>query len=569
LKDTYQNYVPLQRVFNDAELDGEVFKRTAGVANLSDETTIKKLEGSLREIESPLESLIGRTMQVVSEVEKNRAAQSIISYRDVKGNPFGLRPIAKVSDAAKDKGTITAFVDGKKQVWEVDRHVAEASKNLNSHQMNIVTQALAVPVRVARLGITGIAPGFVAKNIVRDQMSAFIMSDKGLQSSVANPVVWLRGLSGAMNHGELFNRMMSDGALMTSFDLSRNQLAPNLRRINADRSTIGGKVFTAKRPQDWLRAVEDTMSRFEQATRMQQYLGAYEDAIKRGVDEKTARILGARAARENSVNFARRGEWGNALNAGWLYINAGIQGSRLLLRNLKNKPAKTSAKIAMTLSFPAAVATYWNMSDERRKEIYDDIPEWEKENYMIFVPPDATSTEDVWKLPLMPGLGEFTTMVRRPIEASYGDNPISFKEAASSLLRTVQPVDLEKPLSTLTPQAIKPSVQAGTNQNLFTGFDIVPRRLQDEAPADQVFREDQGDSRNTSGTAELIAGGLGTSPIQTEQFIKDSFGSVADNALNVSDRALNSVGVLDENQIGGRSPLESVVSGFKGSRGGE
>ena len=91
--------------------------------------------------------------------------------------------------------------------------------------------------------------------------------------------------------------------------------------------------------------------------RIQQYIGNKQAALAKGMTEAQARTYAARAARENSTNFARHGELGTVMNNTILYINAGIQGSRLLVRNLKNKPIKTSTKIVTSLMMPVAAAT--------------------------------------------------------------------------------------------------------------------------------------------------------------------------------------------------------------------
>lgn len=555
----HPNYVPFQRVFSEDELAaGGNFGGGSGVASLSKQSVVNKIVGSDREIESPLESLLELTNKAVQQGEKNKAALTLTSYADIDGNPFGLRKISKTTDAAPDKDTISVLRDGKKEIWEVDADVAKAAKALDVERMNILGKILAFPLRVARLGITGVNVPFVAANVVRDQMGAFIMSDKGLRSSIANPRVFLAGLGNAISHGKLYDEMLSEGALMTSFDVVRDSVKPTLKGVMADKSRLSKAKYIAKTPSQWFRAIEDVIGRSEEVTRMQQYAGNKQAALAEGATEAQARVIAARAARENSTNFARRGEYGTVLNNTILYLNAGIQGSRLLIRNLKNKPVKTSAKIATTLMMPAATLTYWNLSDPARKAAYEDIQDYEKENNFIFVPPNPVKDEDgrwnIIKIPLPPGVGQFTNMVRRPIEQSQGLDEVGFAEAASNLLRTVSPTDLSNPASSLTPQIIKPTLQAATNKNLFTGYDIVPKSMQD-LPADQQVKD------TTSGTATDIGNALGVSPIKTEQFINDTLGGIGPQILNAADR------IRGEEVVGGRSIPESIARRFTSAAG--
>jgi hypothetical protein len=564
LKEKYPNYVPLQRIFDETER-GTGFSR-GGVASLGQQSVIQKIVGSERKIDSSLESIMQNTNKAITQGEKNKAAREIIGYADLKDNPFELRKIAKTTDAAADKGTISVLVDGKKQIWEVNKDVADAAKQLDVQRLNILGQIMAAPVRLARLGITGINLPFVAANFARDQVSAFIMSDKGLRSSIANPRVWLAGMGGAIKHNKLYDEMISEGALMTSFDLARNKAAPNVARLRSGKDLPSKAKYLARNPRELFRAFEDLVGRSEEPTRMQQFGGAKEAALARGATEEQARVIAARAARENSTNFARRGEWGTVMNSAFLYLNASIQGSRLLIRNLKNKPVATSAKIASTIMMPTAVMTYWNLSDPERKKAYEDIQDYEKENNFIIVPPNPTKDENgrwnVIKIPLPAGVGQLANNIRVPIEASQGLDEASFAQAANNILRTVSPVDLEKPANTVTPQAAKPIVQFATGKNLFTGNDTVPRSLQDLPPEQQI-------KDNTSGTARIAAQAVGTSPVKTEQLVKDVFGGIGPQILSASDRALAAGGVIDESEIGGQTIREGISRRFSSAAGGK
>ena len=149
------------------------------------------------------------------------------------------------------------------------------------------------------------------------------------------------------------------------------------------------------------------------------------------------------------------------MNSTILYLNAGIQGSRLLIRNLKNKPLATSTKIASTLFFPTATITYWNISDPDRKKAYDDIQDYEKETNLIIVPPNPVQDDkgkwNVIKIPLPPGVGNFASLVRLPIEKMNDSNPKISAEVAKSLVKSVSPVDLTSlrgVVPSLTPQIL-------------------------------------------------------------------------------------------------------------------
>ena len=122
---------------------------------------------------------------------------------------------------------------------------------------------------------------------------------------------------------------------MTSFDIHRGTLPTTVDRM-ASGGSFGGKAsYVARNPTELLNNVENIAGRSEEATRIQQYLGAKEEAMARGLTEEQAKLIGSRAARENTVNFGRFGEYGPVLNALIPYYGSGVQGSRLTIRHLK------------------------------------------------------------------------------------------------------------------------------------------------------------------------------------------------------------------------------------------
>ena len=571
LRAKYPNYVPFERIFNEGE---QVSTRTGakGVASLSTQTAVRKIAGSTRQVASPLKTLLARTQEVITQAEKNEAGRILASYKKLPGNPFQLREL-EPGEKATGKATISYFENGEKKTFVTTPAVAAAAKSLDVSQMNILGKIFAFPVRIARIGITGINPAFITANLAKDQVSAFINTDKALATSLANPNNFVRSALSAVKHDALYDEMVRAGGAGTSFDLGREQVAGTFDKIRSGRNIGASTLYTVTHPADLLRSVENIVARTEELTRLQQYRGTRLALMNQGMTENEAVIAAARAARENTVNFARHGEWGQVLNNAFLYLNAGIQGTRTLLRNLKEKPLTTVSKIAVGAFMPMAAATAWNLSDPQRKAAYDDIPEYEKQNNIIIVPPNPQKAADgkwaVIKIPLSQEIQNIVALVRRPIEAMHGENPVTFAEAAKALLGTVEPINPDQGsfLSAITPQAIKPTVEESVNKNLFTGFPVVPDSMSKLTPSAQV-------KPHTSGTAREIAGLFGGSPIKTEDFIKETFGGVGPQALNLSDKTQNAVegavGVPEDKRtvIGGTDPVTAVTSRFNEAASG-
>lgn len=568
LKQIYPDYIPMNRVLTEVSSAADDLGKTQGIANMPKQTIIQKLKGSELEVESPLESLLVKTYDAFVQGEKNMAAKMITDFSKTPGGEIIAQPLKRIGKNQFEKAPHTiSYVDGGvKKTFKVTEDIERAAKRMGVQQLNILGQVLAFPVRVAKLGITGLNVAFGGANLVRDQVFAAINSNNAMAS--ANPLVFLRAIFEAVGHKSLYQDMVRQAGAGTSFDIARNQPKLTVDMIRAQAKATTNAKFLVTHPSQLFRAVEDIFARPEELTRVQQFIGAKNTLMKSGVDRQTAEILAGKAARENSINFLRKGEWGTVLNSTFLYLNAGIQGSRTVLRSAKTKPVETAVKIATMMLMPTAMATFWNMSDPTRREAYLDILEFEKENNLIIVPPNPVKDEEtgqwnVIKIPTPPGLNNLNTLLRRNLETIYGNDPMSFQDAAAKLIGTVSPVEPTKGsiFSTLTPQIIRPAVEAFANINFFTGIPQVPQNMQDLSAELQV-------KDHTSGTAVKIGNLLNYSPIKVENLIKGYGGGVASQVLNLTDRALAGLNIIDKNQIGGRGLVEDITRRFSKVYGG-
>ena len=567
LKKKYPDYVPLNRIFDELEQPATK-KISGGVAHLGQQTIIKKLKGSERVIEDPITSILAKTNDAFRQVEKNKTARLLASYKD-KISIF--KPLLNEVKAGRGGVNSFSFFDnGIKRTFETTPEIAEAAKNLDAQQFGLLGKIFALPTRIARIGITGLNIPFIASNIARDQVTAFINSKNAIRTSFLNPVNFGRAIFEAVAHGKLYDDMVRNAAgWTTSYDIARTQAPQTIEKIRAGKD-IGSKIlYTAKHPQELLRYLENVVSRGEELTRIQQFAGTRNALLKQGLSETEASIGAAKASREASINFARHGSWGKVLNSAFLYINAGIQGSRTFMRNIYQRPVQTMIKTGVAVMTPLAAVTVWNLSDEKRRLVYQDISEYEKQNNLILIPPNPTRDEEgrwnVVKIPLSQEIAPLTSPVRKTIEGVAGFDYPGFGDFANSFFQTATSIDVstkEKISSTLTPQAIKPALEALTNKVFFTGKDIVPDYLKEKPVQEQVYK-------TTSGTARKVGQFLKTSPLKVEQITRGYLGGVGSQIINISDRVLAHLGVIPKEQIGGEGIWEGITRRFSKAYGGE
>jgi hypothetical protein len=571
LKQKYPNYVPLNRIFDELEKasvpEGAGVR---GVASLSRQSVVQRLKGSDRAIENPIESLLVKTTDAFAQGERNQAGKLLAGYRNLPGFQGLIREVKPGESATH---TFSYLEGGVKHTYETTPEIAAAAKFLDKRQLGFVGNLFALPVRFAKLGITGINIPFIASNVVKDQVSAAINSNKALQTSIANPSVFLRSLWTAVGHGDKYDQWVRSGSGGTSFDIARSEPGVSVGQIRSGRNIPSRIAYTATHPGELLRAVENVVGRSEEMTRLQQYIGTKEALLKEGRTPQDAEILAAQASRNNTVNFGRSGDWGKALNSVFLYMNAGIQGSRTLIRSLQTRPVETAAKLGLTVLMPVSTVTAWNLSDPKRAAAYNDIKDFEKDNNLIIIPPNPvkdpkTGKWQVIKVPFSQEIANLTVPVRKGIEGMYGYDKPGFGDVAKALIGTGTSLNVQNPqqlAGQFIPQAVKPWLEAELNKNTFTNTDVVPQYINGQPskdlPPEMQVRPD------TSGTARVVGKVLDTSPLKVEQFVKSSFGGVGSQLLNASDHALAAAGAIPEDQIGGQSILAGLKQRFSQAAG--
>lgn len=560
LLEKYPEYVPLQRILDEADS----FSAGGGkaVASLGKQSVIQRLEGSEREIVNPLESIVTNTEKAFKQIERNRAAQMLGSYEQLPGNPLNLRKLSP-GESAAGKHTISALIDGEKVVWETTPEIAAAAKALDIPQLGILERIVRVPTRLLQLGATALNVPFIATNLVRDQLTTFINSNKAAKTSLLNPKNFLSALYQAVGHGDVYENWVRSGGGGTAFDLTRDAAANTVAKIRAGKGVASKIKYTATKPGELLRAVEDIIGRSEELTRIQNFSGVYNDLISKGMPKERARIMAAEASRMATANFARRGEWGRALNAAIPFFNAGIQGARSFTSAFKNKPAATAAKFAVAFGIPVAASVAYNLSDDARRAAYEDIPDYEKENNLIFIlgtEPNERGQYDAVKIPLPPGMSNIASVIRRELEALNGFDRQSFLKIAGDLVAGTTSLNVgsgRQFISQVTPQALKPAIESATNTNLFTGIPIVPRSMENLPPELQA-------RDSTSATAKAIGGVTGTSPLKIDNSIRTGLGGLGSQLVNLSDKY-----VFQSPTPAGESALSNVKRRFTKAAGGE
>lgn len=565
LRKKYPDYVPFDRIFSDKEIDTQMKHGVgAGEASLSKQDIVQRIKGSSRSIDSPLNALITKTQDMIQQGERNKTAELLASYAKDPKNPFQLREL-KAGESANGRPTISYLDNGKKRTFLAAPEVARAAKNMNREQMGIILRALAAPARLLRMGATTVNAGFTMANVVKDFVGATINSKGGFNSM--NPKSIVSALGAAFHHnGDLYVEMQREGVLGNIYELTRNASDLNLNEIRSHKNILTRSIHNAKSP---LKTLENTIGRSEDFGRALQYIANKKYAKRKGMSESEAVKFAADQARWNSTNFLRSGTYGKAINAIVPYSNANIQGQRITLRRMKENPARYTGKIALGIVAPTVAAMALSYSNDENKKIMENLPDYVKENNVVVIGPGAkynkeqNKWEGVYLVPVPPQFSplhrQLHNMVRSAMTGQQFDTGKAVGDAVEQVT-TVNPMEIRRTGAQYVPQAVKPFVETWANKNLYTGQEVVPEGMKN------LDGKDQWDN-STSLTARKVGELTGLSPKQIDNAFRTSTAGGGQNLLHGMDFAIAKATGASDDEIKGRSMLDSVVGRFYAPKG--
>lgn len=518
----------------------------------------------------------------------------------------------KTNPSTGDIPTFSFLDKGEKNIIQTSPEIAHAIHNWGKQDMNAITNFARMTNQAFKIGTTGSNPGFAIPNFIGDQVESAINSKNVLATH--NPINFMRATMMAagkplskkdaqileqyakFNSGgkeiDIYRKQKDAGRQVADWinnsgkgGRSIEEIAKNPGELLGDAANMAkrAKVKTTEyiNPFKAGRAAwnkfQDAIGLTEEITRMQNFRGTYNKALKDGMSESAALSHAKVAARENSIDFNEAGEIGRVANTFIPYFNSSIQGSRAMARNLRDNPVSASLKIATIAGTPTVASTAWNLDDKDRAAIYKDIPEYEKALNFIIVLPGAHKKEDgtyegVLKIKKPAGVAAFVEPVRKFMEYQHatGKDLSSFlKENGAGMAMDFAsdqgPVkfsrdgkfDLLGAAGSLTPVAIKPALEAALNKDMYTGRDIVSDKLA-EKPTDEQT------SKQKSLLGSAIASQFGVAPKHVDHFIKGQFGELGTNIQNAADRLAGA----DDEWAGGRSIDKSIARRFSGAAGG-
>ncbi len=449
-------------------------------------------------------------------IEKLAVQETVKEFGlDIPNNIIELyRPSAFVTK----ENVISLWKNGKRELYQVHPDIARVVQALDRESTNSLVKILSYPSKWLRAGAT-LTPEFILRNPLRDQFSAFTYSKYGFIPGVDLG----KGIAHLVKGDDLYWKWKIGGgehSMLVSLDREYLQKSiGDVMRENNAASIVGSIV---KEP---LRALQILSELTEEGTR----IGEFAKGISKEGMTKEGIMKSAFASREVTLDFGRKGAIGKEVNKIISFFNSNLQGTDKLVRELKDNPIPTTAKIVASITLPSIGLYMANRDDPRWKE----IPSWQKNLFWIVMTKD-----NIYRIPKPFELGIlFGSLPERFLEYMDNQNPKLLDSLWKSMAQGATPGYI--------PNAVLPIVENWANKSFFMDRPIVTEGREGMFPEYQ-YQPYTTELAKAIGKGIDALTGISYSPAKMENLIRGWTGGIGMYALQIADKGLRMTGALPD-----------------------
>ena len=386
LRTKHKHYVPLRRVFEDDAAMEAGFGMKDKFINAGDPIKYLDDEGGVRDTRNPLKTMQENVFRMMSLAERNMVAQKFTDLANLRG-VGGIVNKVDGKSSARDS-VFYVWRKGEKEYFETTPEIYRSLESLKPGSSDMLLKYFEeLPARWLRSGAVIYNTAFLAKNVLRDQQTAYLQSRYGYK-----PLYDMaRGIFHMMKKDDLYYEFESSGVMQsTLINANKNYVADFLKDAQ---KTGFRKAIHMLNP---ILNMEKLSNAVEKSTRM----GLYANARQQG-----ASILQATMeAKEGTIDFSKAGKQGRKVNRRVPFFNAAIQSPVLFYERFKENPARMAQRLAPLVLGSIALQALIRSDDETSKE-YDQMKPYEKNMF--------------WQIPVPKSVCE-TGWVRIPKDFSTG-----------------------------------------------------------------------------------------------------------------------------------------------------
>lgn len=473
LRELYPNHVPLNRVMDDTGIEHYI---AGGEGFNVYSSGLKRAKGSERQVADIAVNIATNLATFSVRAEKNLVDLATLQFsrdnahlglfEEIKPKAIGKRwDGSTIFQEIRDPLVLHLYENGKPVYLRIkDASLARAFQNINIEKLHPLFHYVAAFGRLYSGLATRFNPEFWPSNKIRDleELLPTVAAAKGLGGKAALKAVgrdilmenvkavsdYVRGKD--TEGARLYAQMKADGGTTGGLALStRKDIEINLEKLKKLNRSGGRRALNYA-----IQTVDHLNQIFEDSTR----LSVYRTALEMGMTRKQA----AFHAKNSTIDFNRKGEWGGIINALYIFSNASIQGSVKMLRAMKNPKVAT----AVTLAVATAVFLTAQWNDEIDEDWRDKVSKWDRLNGLPVLIPSDEGVRYI-TIPISWGLKPIKAMVDNIYDLSTG-NEESVKDAVGSVLTSV--IDAYNPLggsdvvSAITPTVLDLPVDLARNK---------------------------------------------------------------------------------------------------------
>lgn len=414
------------------------------------------------------------------------------------------------------RGDVMAVLKGGKPTYyEVaDPILMRAITSLERPAQHWLVNLLGKPKRIGQATIT-LTPDFMIANIARDTIMGSVMSRGGFIPVVDS----LKGMTSRIKQDPAYQEYIANGGGMSSYLLDETNMRAHLERFYTSKGINPKTVLDA--PDKLMYAIETIADSFEMSTR----LGEYKHLREQGAHPRHA----AYAARDISTDFAMKGD-SQAVGMMFdtiMFLRPAVVSMDRLYRGLAHDPNK-GAIAAKSAAIAGMSAALYLLNRDNPK--YQDLENWDKDNYWHFFVPRPDGSEVHLRFPSVWEVGALAKIAERTMEHTIDQDVLGFGKDAGRILAHLFNLNL-------MPQVIAPLAEQAANRNSFTNRPIETQGMEDMQPF----------MRAKPTTSEILkAAGIATrdlpeslqvNPVRAEALIRGYFNTWGMYGLMLSDQA--------------------------------
>lgn len=480
---------------NTIEKDGKTIKKLTG------EQIKKQAEQWAKQTADWYEERVNQRFGQVTNRLK-QANSDIVDYDDLFGKIEAIN--REITGAGKADDIVKTYDDmGREEYVRLSPTVANLITTMPTPlRRGMFGEIQAEFVKVFRMGTTGgLVPqslirqwfrdsglAVTAGNVTRSMSEVEETLTKVYGSTIAEyyqkemPDVWQTLLTRADETGESAERLATQREMSRAKTYAPDQMQSSLYAFNRQaRMARNPDGIYDKQVFDGVRnKLENAAQKTEKLNNMREtnrrvwvYNNAYLDALNNGHSVPTARRYAEMIQAEATTNFSRQAYHLANLTHTVPYLGSAINGSKSFWRLMAMDPVGITTRIVGGYVVPLIALTNISISDPENREIYKSIPEYEKDDNLVFV----LSGQKI-SIPIPQEISSLLRPIQSWIETMQGANDHSIEELTANNLAGFFPYELQGFVNIDSDRILVNDDFEGVLQNhLLPGFSILSSQM--------------------------------------------------------------------------------------------